>query len=210
MKITALTSQVKNPDRVNVFIDTRYSFSLTLTQILDEKIKVGLELDEQRLENLKKLSDEGKIYSRALEWLLRRPHSVKEFKEYMYRKKVDPELTQLLVDKFTKNGHLNDQNFANWWVTGRLAKNKSLRFITGELKQKGIDQNTILNVLDEHGALQDQNGQNSDQEALKILVQKLISRPRYADQNKLMRYLVGKGFSYSDVKAVLAGNNEQF
>jgi len=46
MKITAIKQQVKNPERVSVFIDGKYEFSLTLDEVLKEKIKIGLELDK--------------------------------------------------------------------------------------------------------------------------------------------------------------------
>ena len=42
MKITALKQQIKSADRVSVFVDEKYSFSLSLDDILTHKIKKGL------------------------------------------------------------------------------------------------------------------------------------------------------------------------
>ena len=39
--ITALTAQVRNADRVNVFIDGTYDFSLDVAQVVDCGVKVG-------------------------------------------------------------------------------------------------------------------------------------------------------------------------
>ena len=46
MTITKISAQVKNPDRVSIYIDGVYSLSLNLDQLLVEKLKFGLELDE--------------------------------------------------------------------------------------------------------------------------------------------------------------------
>jgi regulatory protein len=78
MTITKITEQVKNPNRVSIFVDGKYSFSLSLDQLLDLRLKVSYELDEARLKELVKLSQVGKLKMRTLEWLMIRPHSAKE------------------------------------------------------------------------------------------------------------------------------------
>ena len=54
MKVTKLSSQVKNPDRINVFIDDKYTFSLDISQITDLRVKVGQELNQEEVDQLKK------------------------------------------------------------------------------------------------------------------------------------------------------------
>ena len=44
MKITALKAQVKNTQRVSIFVDERYSFSLSLDELVKYKIKQNDEL----------------------------------------------------------------------------------------------------------------------------------------------------------------------
>ena len=189
MKVTALKEQLKDQNRVSIFVDNAYSFSLTLSQVIDQKIKVGMELSESMLAELKKLSLEGKLYAQVLDWLSRRPHSTKEFQQYMYKKKAPPEQTELFLQKLLDKGYLNDEHFAQWWQDKSQFKHKSSRSIRAELSVKGIKSSV--------------NNSGSDIDAIKALISKLQSRPRYADQNKLIRYLIGKGFSYSDIKSVL-------
>ena len=206
MKITALKEQVKDQNRVSIFVDEKYSFSLTLQQVLDYKLKVGYQLDVQLIAELKKQSDEGKLYSMVLDWLMRRPHSTKEYKDYMYKKKAAPELTELFLQKLQSRGYINDEHFAEWWAKGRLVKNKSLRTITSELRAKGIESATITAVLALVAEETDEGEFSSDRAALIAVVQKLKDRPRYADKNKFIRYLSGKGFRYDDIKDILTNN----
>ena len=43
-KITNIKQAVKNENRVNVYVDGKYSFSLDIAQLVDFKIKVGQDL----------------------------------------------------------------------------------------------------------------------------------------------------------------------
>jgi len=203
LKITQIKQQVKNLDRVSIFLDGKYTFSLTLDQLLNERLKKEDELDEQRVKELKKLSDEGKIRARALEWLLSRPHSTREFRDYLYRKKAEKDHIEALVEEFTDRKYLNDEAFAKWFTELRQRKNKSSRAIKSELFSKGISPVTIQNIVT------DNDGVSYETEALINLVNKLSTRPRYSDSNKLTAYLIGKGFSYGNIKQVLSDRDDE-
>jgi hypothetical protein len=75
MIITGLRYQIKNPDRVSVYLDGAYVFSLTVTQLLEEKLSVGLTLDAERRTELEERSYDGKLVMRAMNWALLRPRS---------------------------------------------------------------------------------------------------------------------------------------
>ncbi len=202
MKITQIKQQVKNPERVSLFVDEKYTFSLTLDQLLQEKLKKGDELNEIRIKQLKKLSDEGKLRARALEWLMGRPHSERELRDYLYKKKTEKDQIDALVGEFSQKRYLDDTAFARWFAEGRLRKNKSVRAITAELRSKGVSLLTIQSIVTELHMAED------EKESLITLVNKLRTRPRYADRQKLTAYLISKGFSYGDVKEVLEQSDE--
>jgi regulatory protein len=127
-----------------------------------------------------------------------RPHSTREFRDYLYRKKAEKDLIEKLVEEFTEKKYLNDENFARWFAELRARKNKSARAIKSELASKGISPDTIQSVVTELGT------DEGEKEALIKLVNKLSTRPRYAaDPNKLTANLISKGFRYSDIKEVL-------
>lgn len=197
MRITAIKAQIKSPDRVSIFVDGKYSFSLSLDQLLAEKLKKDLEVEEQDITRLKKLSEEGKLKAKVLEWLMRRPHSVREYRDYMYRKKAENDLTEGWLEEFTTKEYLNDDKFARWFAENRVRKNKSKREIEAELTSKGVPRVTIQKIVT------DLNLETTEKEALTELVNKLRKRTRYSDDRKLKQYLITKGFKYSDIKEVV-------
>lgn len=193
--VTAIKAQVKDENRVSVFLDGKYSFSLSLEQLLESRLKKNVELDEAQISHLKKASEDGKKRQKAIEWILLRPHSSREFNDYLFRKKIDKQLGAKWHDEFVKNGLLNDEKYARWFAENRARKNKSLRAIKSELFSKGISSSLVEKVTGELEV--------DDNDALKKLAEKLGARPSYQDREKLKRYLVSKGFSYSEVKSVV-------
>jgi len=197
MIITSLKQQEKNPDRVSIFVDGKYGFSLSLDELVREKLKNGQEIDASQLIQLKKVSDEGKLRGRALDWLLLRPHSVREFKDYMYRKKADPALTESLILEFSEKGYLNDVEFGAWLVEERQRKSKSDRAIRSELFKKGLSRQDVETVLE--------GQEESEMERLRLLISKKSQMTRYKnDPEKLAKYLIAQGYNWNLVKEALA------
>lgn len=211
MKVTSIAAQVNNPDRVNISVDGRYHLSLTITQIVDLGIKVGGEYSEEELSHFETESEFGKLYARALEYALMRPHSAKEVRDYLWRKTratkyksrtgelkeragVSQELTDRVFKRLLEKGYVDDEKFARWWVENRnVRKGTSQRKLTIELRAKGLPASIIEIALRE-------TKRNDDDELEKIIAKK---QNRYDDPQKLMQYLVRQGFSYDDVKTAL-------
>lgn len=208
MKITAISAQVKDKNRVNISVDGKYRFSLDIFQLVDLGIKIGQEYNEEDLIRLEQESQFGKIYSRSLEYCLLRPHSAREVKNYLYRKTkptktragdfkdgVSTDIVSRVFDRLVEKRYIDDEKFAKYWVENRLIKkgisNKKLKT---ELFTKGISSLIIDQALTEID-------RNDKTEIQKIIIKK---RSRYPDDKKLMIYLARLGFNYDDIKSSLS------
>jgi len=199
MKLTAIKVQVKNPQRLSVFLDEQYAFSLSLDELVKYKLKQNDEFSEAELKKFKKISADGKLRARALEWLINRPHSEREFRDYLYRKKADPDQIESLVNEFTKRGYLDNAKFAAWFVELQARRGKSDRAIRSELFAKGVSRELADEVLEQ--------SQNDEPERLRLVIDKKIRLARYQkDPVKLAKYLTSQGFSYQLVKEQLKIN----
>ena len=87
-KVTSLKGAVRDPRRINVFINSKFSFSLTLTELADSKLHQGQTLTESEIAELRNLSGLGKLYQQTLEYCFSRPHSKKEIIDYLERKRL--------------------------------------------------------------------------------------------------------------------------
>ena len=215
MKVTGISVQAKNADRVNVSIDGHYRFSLDVFQVGQLGIKVGNEYDESEIVEIENESAFGKLYSRTLEYCLMRPHSAREVKDYLWRKtratkykSRDGQIkdregasemnAQRTFERLAERGYIDDEKFARFWVENRnLTKGSSKRKLVAELRLKGIENSIIESTLNE-------TDRSDDDELRKILIKK---RSKYADDQKLIAYLARQGFSYDDIKLALSENS---
>lgn len=212
MKITNISIQAHNNDRVNISVDGKYRFSLDVFQLTPLSVKVGNEYSESEIADLEKEGEFGKAYSRALEYCLMRPHSSHEIKDYLYRKTkatldkkgnikpgISTEIAARIYDRLLEKGHIDDMKFASYWVNNRsLKKGVSRRKLISELRVKGVDSSIIEKLLAD-------TGRNDLDEAKKVVDRK---RRHYPDDHKLTMYLARQGFSYDIAKQALSLNDE--
>lgn len=189
MKITSIAAQVKNPDRVSIGVDGKYSFSLEISQLVELGIKIGIEVTESDLERYKKASDYGKLYYNALVYSMSRPHSVREVELYLRKKSQDPEMITGVIEKLIDKRYVNDDNFARWWVENRmLKKGVSTRRLKQELLNKGVSSESITSAIESVD-------RDEKEEIMKMLKRKIN---KY-EPEKLKAYLMRQGFRYSDI-----------
>jgi len=207
MKITAITIQTRNNNRVNVSVDGKYRFSLDSYQLIELGLRVGAEYSESELQALEQESQFGKLYGRALEYCLMRLHSAREVKDYLYRKTrptrdkngelrpgVAPEITDRVFERLLDKGYVNDEKFAKFWVENRsVTKGISKRKLVSELYKKGVSSDIIGQIFSE-------TERNDSDEIKKIIAKK---RSQYPDDNKLIAYLARQGFSYDEIKSAI-------
>jgi regulatory protein len=200
MKITAIKQQVKNPERVSIFVDSKYEFSLSLDELVKYKFKNNDELSAADVKKYKKISADGKLRARALEWLMNRPHSEREFRDYLYRKKVEPEQIDSLVGEFTQKKYLDNVKFAAWFTELQARRGKSDRAIKAELFKKGIGRELADQAVPENAG--------EEELRLKAMIEKKSRLSRYKnDPQKLAKYLTSQGFSWQAVKDELFNNS---
>ncbi len=208
MIITALTAQQKDKNRVNVMVDGTYRFSLDIFQVGDLGLKIGKDYTEEELQALEIESSFGKVYARALEYCMMRPHSAKEVRDYLYRKTrerrtktgemrpgVSSEVTTRVFDRLLEKGYVNDESFARYWVENRSqTKGVSRRKLQLELRAKGVDSSVIDRQLAD-------SLRSDDDEIQKVIAKK---QRLYPDRQKFIQYLMRQGFSYDSITRALS------
>ncbi len=224
--ITDIRAAAKNDNRVNIFIDGKFGFSLDLTQVVDFKIKIGRRLSPDELEKYRRASAYSLLYQRTLEWVFMRPRSVRETRDHLKARKT----------KRTLENRRREQNLAKPLelrreyklptrplpeildedieaVLARLiskgylddekfaryfVENRNLRKGTSEmrLRQELMQKGVDQVIID---AVFADHPRDEREEILKIIEKK---RSRYDDE-KLKNYLLRHGFSFDLIKEVL-------
>ncbi|HWT55429.1 MAG TPA: RecX family transcriptional regulator [Candidatus Microsaccharimonas sp.] len=197
MVITAIKQQVKSANRYSIFVEGKYSFSLSETALLESKITNGQELTAEQIAEYKQLSADDKLYNRALNYVALRPRSVWEVEFYLKRKDAPLPLTEQITNKLQNLGLLDDRKFAESFVHDRrLLRSASTRKIQLELRKKHIASEVIEQVLTDD--------ETDEGAMLRDVIERKRQQSKYRDDDlKLMQYLARQGFGYGDIKQAL-------
>lgn len=199
--ITKIEVGKRNKERVNIYIDNEYAFSISAELVYKENIKVK---DEINVERLKKLADEDnyiKCKNSALKIIERTYKSEKELRDKLVLKGYDDHIIKQTINFLREYNLLNDTNYAKMYVKDR-SRNQGKNKIKYKLIQKGIDENIIeeeLNKIDKD-------------EIKKVVYEMALKKYRvlskrendnYKLTQKLYRFLMGKGYDYDLIKDVV-------
>ena len=197
MKVTALTVQARNKNRVNVSLDGAFAFGLA--SIVAVRLRLGQELTEAEIERLQAADAEEVAHERALKFLAARPRSETEVRQRLQKHKVAAPAIEAVLARLRAAGLIDDQAFARYWVENRNTfRPRSARALRMELKRKGVAGDALGEALDDA----------NDAEAAYALAAKraprLAALPEPEFRRKLSEYLARRGFSFDLIETVAA------
>ncbi len=205
-KLTRLDSHPARPGKLRVYLDDNYAFELSRKSILALKVSEGESLAPDRLRELQVTA----VREAAIGLLARRERSRAELRLALKRKSFEPALIESVLEDIEKNGLQSDARFASAWVeTRRRLSPRGKAAIAFELKQKGIDESAAQSALKRY---------NSDDEraALRELIESRLARivrekeDKQKTKQRLLGFLTRRGFSYDDIRAVIARDFPQW
>ena len=150
MKITKISVQQKNSSRYSIFIDEKYSFSLSDMALLDAKLITGQEITAEQVKALEETSELDKYYQKTLNLLSLRSRSAFEIETYLKKHDCPVSSIEIILNKLSENKYINDKEFALSWIRNRqLLKPTSKIKLIAELNQKHVSKDTITQALEE-------------------------------------------------------------
>ncbi|PIZ64763.1 hypothetical protein COY15_04395 [Candidatus Roizmanbacteria bacterium CG_4_10_14_0_2_um_filter_39_12] len=211
--ITSIQQQKKNHSRYSVFVDEEFYTGIDEDSLIRLSLKKGLELTPQDLTKLKEESFFGLIYSKVLDYLSRRPRSVREIEQYVSQKLYDREVfvdsseqeqksafIARIVEDLISRSYLDDHEFARWWIGQRTQGKKPLGLsrIVSELVQKGVSPEITKRAWDQ--------SQLSDSFLVETVVETIKDKYDLSDpkqKTRFINYLQRRGFSWETIKTML-------
>ena len=128
-------------------------------------------------------------------------HCTSEMKEKMTRWGIDEDAQQRVVEYLVANRYVDDRRYARSFVNDKLKYNKwGPRKIEQSLWMKHIDESILREALDDV----------DNEEYISVLRQLLTSKRKttkaetdYEMNQKLLRFAIGRGFTFEQVKEVI-------
>lgn len=194
MRITALQTQTKHPNRLNVFIDDHFALGVNVLIIQKLDVQVGQEISLAQLEQLQHEEALQQAVDRALNYLSFRPRSRAEVRRYLRRKETPVELVETVLERLDALELVDDQAFATFWIEAREQANpKGAQALKSELRMKGVTREVVDALVDD-----EQDGERAlragRKKALSLMRQPEIDYAIFSA--RLGSFLQRRGFSY--------------
>lgn len=190
-QVTALRSGKGRRKRVNVYLDSKFAFSLEAEVVLTERLKVGEELSDEQISALAKADNFQRCLNAALHYLSYRPRSESELRERLYRRNFDEESIGRVVARLEELGLVDDMEFAQFWQDNRQAFSPRSSSLTRlELRRKGVAEEVISQVVTPAS-----DGEGAYRAALGK-ARRLPVSDYQSFRRRLGEYLRRRGFSY--------------
>lgn len=205
------STQLKKNKRFNVFVDQKYAFSVSEENLLKYKLKSGLGLDEKEIKIITNDEFYKKILDYCINFLSFRPRTEKEVTDYIVKKistkqeipfqqAKDSKIIPEIIKKLKKYKYINDKDFITWWIKSRNdSKQKGMRLIKLELRQKGIAKELLDQIVTTDG--------DQMELAIKALTKKKAKWQRTDPKQlkgKVLYYLASRGFDMDTISHAFA------
>jgi len=189
-RITALTLQKRNHQRVNVYLDGEFAFGLA--RIVAAWLQVGQIISDEKIAQLRAEDERETAFQSALRLIQLRPRSENEIRQKLLQRKEKDDVIQAVIERLKQSGLLNDEAFAREWIENRAElRPRSRRALAYELSRRGVERSVIETNLAEI---------NDDEMAYRA-AQNKARKFKDLDWNefrlKLYRYLAQRGFDYA-------------
>ena len=193
MVVTALRQS--SPGRFLVEFDGGAALRSTLEAVTDARLYVGMELDEEAFEELKRSSSKALDRQKALEMLSRRPYSRRELKDKLLRRGTDEQSADECIAWLDEHGFLDDGEYAGAVARHYSAKGYGAGRVKSELRRRGIERELADETLE---ALPENT------EKIDAYIARRLNDPKDRDSvRKIGAALFRRGYSWEEIRAAL-------
>jgi len=201
-QITDIQVQKKHPSRRSIFLDGKFYCGVSEEVVVKFQLKRGMEIDEDRLEELLYEEEFSKAKGYVYRILARRMYTCKEIRDKLVERGYVDKIVEDVIATLERYGYLNDKTYAEEWIQSRMrSKPKGKVALRQELARRGIEKSIIENALDE--AFNESREADMALDLARRKVRSYRDADPAASKRKLQGFLLRRGFSFEIVRDVV-------
>ena len=197
MTVTKIEPVTKT--RYKVYVDGQFAFVLYKGELSRYHIAEDSELEEKTYQSIRKEIILKRAKLRAMHLLNYMGRTESQLRTKLLRNDYPSDIVEEAIAYVKSFGYINDAEYTRSFIENRKEK-KSKKEIYAALCQKGLPKDLIETALEECYADDDSIA------AIEAIVRKKKFDPKstdYKEMQKMMGYLVRKGFRYDDIRQVI-------
>lgn len=200
--ISRIERQKKRAERISIFIDDEFAFGLSEEACLKFSLFPGRELTTEDISMVREWDEAYQARQTGMRYVERRRRSSMEVRKKLREKEFAEESIDSALDFLSEYGLIDDREFARAWIHDQLLRKKVGRGkIRSELASKGIDKNTIAEVLADE--FDDDKAADLVMKAAREKDRRLRKPDLKARERSIVSFLQGRGFAWSEIRPAL-------
>lgn len=150
MEITSAERNKRNRDRMSIYIDDKFAFTIDEDDYLSMNLYERKEITSEELEYIKNTLNFRGAKSAAVRYLSIKLRTEKEVRQKLHDEGFDSENIGNVIEELKAIGYINNKLYAQKFVFDRSKlKPKSKKLLKLELQSRGISQEIADEVLDD-------------------------------------------------------------
>ena len=197
MVVTNIESITKTKYRV--YIDDEFAFVLYKGELFKYQIRKEEGISEEIIARIKNEVLVKRAKLRAMHLLNAMPRTEQQLREKLTQNEYPEDVIEAAVSYVKSFGYINDEAYIRNFIISRK-NSKSKREIVMLLGQKGLRGEIVDNIVEEMYA------EESELSTIKEIMRKKRWNPSEMEEKekqKMLAYLMRKGFSYEEIRRAL-------
>lgn len=184
-------------NKYKIIFESKEPLTVYEEVIINNHLLYKKEINEELYQHLLDENYYYTIYYKCLNYIKVRLRSIQEMKNYLIKQKVDPSISELVINALIKNKFLDDERFTNAFINDKLNfTNMGDYKIKNELQKLGVSHQIIEDAIS-----------HIDPELIKSRINKIITKnlaitKKYHGEvlkNKIYANLINQGYDQSQV-----------
>ena len=201
--ISKIEPQKKSKNRFSIFSGSTFKIGVSTDTLIKFGLKVGKKISTELLLQIRDSEDYIALKNSALRYLARRPHSIKELKDKLFKKSKNISSINRVIEECLENKYLDDSAFAVAFLSDEIRLKKSgPLLIKNKLLSKGVQSEIIDQLLITNYSESEQFSNCA------VLAEKKINsvNPKVSGpdkKSKVVNYLKQKGYHWESIRPVI-------
>ncbi len=148
--VTKVERQKKKKNRLNIYLDGEYAFSISDDIYVKFHVHKGKQLSEEAIATIIHEDHLHRAYVAAIQYLRYRMRTEAEIRRHLRKKEMKEAVIDRIVSRLYEEKLLDDLEFAESFVRDRMNRStKGPLLIEKELKEKGVSESDIKTALEQ-------------------------------------------------------------
>lgn len=196
MEITSVEKSKKNKNRLSIYLDGKFAFTISEEDYLSLNLYENPILSEETVDYIKNTLNFREAKSLAVRYLSMKIRTEREVLQRLQEEGYGIDCSERVVDELKAIGYINDKLYAQKYVFDRSKlKPLSKRMMKQELLMRGITDDIIDEVLEDWKV--------EDTSVAESLLKRRFGKYDLSDEKiakKAIMFLTHRGFSYDTIR----------